>query len=303
MRTFDDFDAWNDSILGAELRTVCDRVESRRWGLGGATLGEVAVQIAEEGGGNLAYGRSVHPGPILFLPLSRVTDHVVNGERLDEGSLLLIPPFADFRIQVRRHAHAWCSIALPPPSPAAEAGRAALPSGRVAPGAALVGRLRRLVLEAHGALGTLTEASPAHAAAGDRLLAAASACLAPSASRVVPAGRPRIDRARIVRKMMERLEDAGEAVLSPAALAVAVGVHERTLQRAVRETYAVTTKEYLLLRSLHAARRRLTLPPPDAAGVTDVLAAMGIWEFGRFAGRYRRHFGELPSQTLRRARA
>jgi AraC family ethanolamine operon transcriptional activator len=37
--------------------------------------------------------------------------------------------------------------------------------------------------------------------------------------------------------------------------------------------------------------------------VADVLTRHGIWEFGRFAGRYYRHFGELPSQTLSRARA
>ncbi len=302
MRTFDDFDAWNDSILGAELRTVCDRVESRRWRVGALALGEAALQIAEEGGGNLAYGCSVHPGPMLFVPLSRVTDHVVNGERLDEGSLLLIPPFADFRIQVRRHAHAWCSIALPPGWPAAAPGRVAPPSGRVTPGVPSVNRLKRLALDAYGALGTIPGDRPAHAAAGADLLAAAAACLAPSDPRSAPAGRPRIDRAGIVRRMMERLDGAGEVILSPAAMALAIGVNERTLQRAVRETYAMTTKEYLLLRSLHAARRRLVVPPPGAAGVTDILAAMGIWEFGRFAGRYRRHFGELPSETLKRAR-
>ena len=37
--------------------------------------------------------------------------------------------------------------------------------------------------------------------------------------------------------------------------------------------------------------------------VADILTRHGIWEFGRFAARYRRHFGELPSQTLRRTRA
>jgi AraC family ethanolamine operon transcriptional activator len=37
--------------------------------------------------------------------------------------------------------------------------------------------------------------------------------------------------------------------------------------------------------------------------VAEVLVGHGIWEFGRFAGRYRAHFGELPSQTLLRARA
>jgi AraC family transcriptional regulator, ethanolamine operon transcriptional activator len=33
-----------------------------------------------------------------------------------------------------------------------------------------------------------------------------------------------------------------------------------------------------------------------------VLTRHGIWEFGRFAARYRRQFGELPSTTLGRAR-
>jgi AraC family transcriptional regulator, ethanolamine operon transcriptional activator len=101
---------------------------------------------------------------------------------------------------------------------------------------------------------------------------------------------------------MALLEGSPTAILSPAALAAALSVHERTLQRAVRETWGATTKEYLLLRALHAARRRLRRPPEGAEGVTGILAALGIWEFGRFAGRYRSHFGELPSQTLAAAR-
>jgi len=31
-----------------------------------------------------------------------------------------------------------------------------------------------------------------------------------------------------------------------------------------------------------------------------VLVQHGIWEFGRFAARYRRQFGETPSETLGR---
>ena len=40
-----------------------------------------------------------------------------------------------------------------------------------------------------------------------------------------------------------------------------------------------------------------------SATVTDVLSLHGIWDFGRFAARYRRQFGELPSETVRRVRA
>lgn len=300
MRTFDDFDAWTDAIRGAELRTVCDRSDGGRWRIGAVSLGSVAVQVAEEGGGNLAYGQSVHPGPILFVPVTRVDEYVANGERLDEGSFLLIPPHTDFRIHVRRCDHAWCSIALPPTE---AAGASPTASGRVAPGAAIVGRMRRLALAALGELGPRADCGPAHASAAAELLAAAAACLGADTPGPVSAGRPKIDRSGIIRRMMGHLEASPDVVLSPVAVGQAIGVHERTLQRAVRETYGTTTKEYLVLRSLHAVRRRLVVPPDDAVGVTDILAGLGIWEFGRFAGRYRRHFGELPSETLKRARA
>lgn len=297
MRSFDDFDAWNDCIRGAELRTVCDRAATRRWSVGGVVVGAAAVQVAEEGGGNLAFGRSVHPGPILFIPLSRVGDHVVNGEALDDDSLLLIPPFSDFRICVRRHAHAWLSVALPP-SGTEEAG----PSRRVVPGARLVGRVRSLALAVAGHLAPLGAPGPAHDAAGGELIAAAGACIAAPVRARAVTGRPRYDRADVIRRMMDALEATAEPVHSAGELARAIGVHDRLLQRAVRETWRTTTKDYLLLRSLHAVRRTLTRPPDDAGGVTEILARHGVWEFGRFAGRYRRHFGELPSETLRRAR-
>ena len=34
----------------------------------------------------------------------------------------------------------------------------------------------------------------------------------------------------------------------------------------------------------------------------SIAADFGFWEFGRFSGQYRRLFGELPSETLRRSR-
>ena len=62
----------------------------------------------------------------------------------------------------------------------------------------------------------------------------------------------------------------------------------------------MSPKRYLMLRELHAIRSALRRATSSEATVTDVLSSHGIWEFGRFATRYRRQFGELPSETLRR---
>jgi AraC family ethanolamine operon transcriptional activator len=48
---------------------------------------------------------------------------------------------------------------------------------------------------------------------------------------------------------------------------------------------------------LHAVRRDLRSATGDAT-VSGILVRHGIWDHGRFAARYRRHFGEAPSATL-----
>jgi AraC family ethanolamine operon transcriptional activator len=85
-----------------------------------------------------------------------------------------------------------------------------------------------------------------------------------------------------------------------ADLARRIGINDRTLLRTFRETFGMPPKKYLMLRELHIMRRLLTARQEPDATVAAVLSGRGIWEFGRFAGRYREHFGELPSQTLER---
>jgi AraC family ethanolamine operon transcriptional activator len=297
LKTFTDFDAWGDAISGASLSLACDAVETPRWTIGVASLGEVVLQVAFEGGGNVCYGGNTHEGLTLFVPLSRAAEHVVNGEPLDDESLLVIPTGADFRIRVRRRAHAWCSIALPPAASAAWQGPSV--SGRVAAPAGAVPRLRRLVDELAVTLLGRPADTAAHADAGKQLMTAAIACLPPAAQSPAPRGRPRLDRRAIVKQAMETLETA-VTVPTAADLAEAIGVNGRTLQRTFQESFGMPPKQYLLLRTLHAVRRSLRAAAWPDTTVADVLVRHGIWEFGRFASRYRRHFGELPSETMRR---
>ena len=296
MTTFDDFDAWADTVSGASLRLACDGVERRRWTLGRVDLGSVVLQVATEGGGNLCYGGNEHPGTTLFVPLTDAAAHVANGERLDDDSLLAIPRGADFRIHVRRRAHAWCSVALPGDMLSTAS------STRVVCGAAAVSRLRRLVTAAVESLREQAGGTAAHRAAAREVIAAAAACLHVPPERSVSIGRPRLERADIVRRAMAAIE-AGPAVPTAADLAQEVGVTSRTLLRTFQESFGVPPKRFLMLRELHKVRRSLVTGCAHEQAVATVLVRHGIWEFGRFAARYRRQFGELPSQTLRRCRA
>ncbi len=296
--TFDDFDAWADTVRGANLQLACDRVEERTWSICMRQIGDLTVQAAFEGGGNLCYGVNTTPGTLLFLPVTRVGHHVANCDRLDEDAVLVIPPGSDFRITVRQLAHAWCSVALPSRAAASLAGR---PNGsRVCrPAGGGVRQLRNLIARIFASPALETGDAAAVTAAAEELMATATACLGASAMPRRGVGRPRIDRSEIVRRSLAALEATAVGRPSVAGLADEVGVTERTLCRAFHDTFGVSPLRYIALRQLHHVRRSLRISPSDTT-VAQVLVQHGIWEFGRFAGRYRRHFGEMLSETLRR---
>ena len=256
-------------------------------------LGGVALQVAFEGAGTICYGASTHPGTILFLPLTLAGEQICNGRRLDSDTLLAIPRGGDFQIHVRRRAHAWCSIALPFDVPHARSWIARSEGG--------VPRLTRLVTSIAQSLIDRPADTAAHRGAGRALVAAASACLGEAQEPRPQVGRPRLDRGDLIRRAMVTIE--GQAS-TPAAgdLARDLGVTSRTLLRAFQEAFGVPPKRFLLLRQLHAVRRSLGESGSPDETVADVLTQHGIWEFGRFASRYRTHFGELPSHTWRRSR-
>jgi AraC family ethanolamine operon transcriptional activator len=300
MGLFRDYDAWGDAISGASLRLACDAVETNLWTLDRIDLGGVALQVATEGGGSLCYGGNTQTGALFFVPLTRANEQVVNGESLDNESLFVIPSGADFRIRVRRRAHSWCAIHFP--SDVMEPLTPGTVSNRIACRPGAVPRLTQIVTEIAAALLSLPSDTAAHSAAGRDLVDAAAACLSVPAPSRAAQGRPRLNRAEIIRNAMSVIE-ASPTMPTAKELASHVGVTDRTLLRTFQEAYGVPPKRYLMLRELHHIRRILRASTTHDATVTDVLSRNGIWEFGRFAARYRRQFGELPSETVRRVRA
>lgn len=89
--------------------------------------------------------------------------------------------------------------------------------------------------------------------------------------------------------------------LTVEAVARAIGVGARALQKAFQVHRGASPRAVLTAFRMERARERLAVPDP-AASVSDIALLSGFAHLGRFAVAYRARFGETPSQTLRRAR-
>ena len=107
-------------------------------------------------------------------------------------------------------------------------------------------------------------------------------------------------RMRGLRKAVEYLRHTPNVHIPMSNLCRVSGISERSLQYAFRDAFGMTPNETMLHRRLHFVRQALLLCDTKSASVTEVAMKFGFSELGRFANRYKRLFGELPSQTLTR---
>jgi transcriptional regulator GlxA family with amidase domain len=111
----------------------------------------------------------------------------------------------------------------------------------------------------------------------------------------------RVPRREVVERVDTFLRDnLGESV-TIGELSRIAGVSERTLRAAFHAVIGISPKQHLLSRRLQAAHTALCAADPHTTTVTDIAMTYGFCELGRFAGRYRDRYGEVPSQTLRHA--
>lgn len=84
-------------------------------------------------------------------------------------------------------------------------------------------------------------------------------------------------------------------------LAWTLGLSSRTLHRLVLREFGVAPMQLVRQARMAEARAMLDAARPGAT-VTRVAHDCGLAHLGRFSQEYARHFGESPSETLRRAR-
>lgn len=92
-----------------------------------------------------------------------------------------------------------------------------------------------------------------------------------------------------------------DELVTVAELVEVLGVSRRTLQYCFQDVLNTNPIQYLRGIRLNGARRELRHGNPETTRVQDVAARWGFWHLSHFSSDYRKMFGELPSETLRKA--
>lgn len=108
-----------------------------------------------------------------------------------------------------------------------------------------------------------------------------------------------VSHVHVVRRAREVALDRISEPLQVRDLCEATGACRRSLQNSFQAVLGTTPLQYLRALRLDGARRRLLSGTPGLT-VTQVAEEWGFWHLSRFGQDYRRTFGELPSETLRR---
>jgi len=107
-------------------------------------------------------------------------------------------------------------------------------------------------------------------------------------------------RQRAIKKARALMEDRLGEPLTVKELCEHAGVSWRTLDYAFRNHFDLTPQTYLKALRLDAVHRLLRTH--SCATVTHAAHQCGFRHMSKFAAHYRRHSGELPSETLRASR-
>ena len=106
---------------------------------------------------------------------------------------------------------------------------------------------------------------------------------------------------RAVRRSIEYIESHLSEPITMDQIAAHVDMSIRSVQQGFRQEMDVSPMSYVRDRRLDKAHADLSdAIPSDGVSVTDVAIRWGFTHLSNFSTLYRRRFGELPSETLRR---
>jgi AraC family ethanolamine operon transcriptional activator len=246
---------------------------------------------------------------MLYMPLTEGVEYSANGSILGKNTFAILEPGCEFCISTKVE-HDWCAAFVPTeilarhivdfPS-SLERGKCRV----TRPNRHTADRFRSIVLQVMNTAGNCAdfESTAAAEVGATELLKVAMLALGQRAANEPSCGgRPKIARQQIIRSCMEFFEQSNDNPIAVSDLAAAAGVSERTVRTAFKEYFGIGPIRYVITRQLHQVYRTLLQAEPDGTTVSRILLEHGVWEFGLFASRYRKLFGELPSQTLRTKR-
>jgi AraC family ethanolamine operon transcriptional activator len=297
---FTEYEAFTDAVQDASKAMRISSLEESKWTLQNASAGALRLQRGYEGGGTIAEGATVPDGWVFFQQSAPV---YANGQLATENHVFVAPPGGEFCL-ASKQAHEWFTVLIPASllfqsSTEFEFASCAKPK-LLKPPPCVTRRFTSLL----GRCLSATEQRP-------QLLRCPLA-VATLQSELLVATRQLFERSQhsasrqflrwrgLTKTALELAIAHPIQSLSIADLSRQTGVPERTLRTAFEKCYGHSPINYLRIHRLHQARQLLLANCPDQTTVTQIALGLGFWELGRFAGAYRRLFGELPSESLRK---
>ena len=299
-----------DAIEDLRLDTYIVSRESRPWQLDSYRLGECILQQGVDGAPHVSAGRLAPDRVGFFLAGESSSGRFCDGHELDPGSLYRWGPGADVTMHARRPGE-WFTLSAPPEAEARvaaaiSAGDTSVPrlsTGLVKASPDRMAALRRLLdetatlFERAGASGIPEQAARQ---LGEELLGAAVRLSIETPVPCRPSRGTRVDRGLLVRRVEEIFAATSSRPVYVSSLSEALGIPERTLRHVLAEQYGEGPMRLLRSRRLCQVHRAL-LDAPVGAHVAGIAESFGFRHLGQFAADYRELFGELPSETIRRA--
>ncbi|HSC83760.1 MAG TPA: helix-turn-helix domain-containing protein [Pseudomonas sp.] len=305
-----DFDEFEEALYGVEGRYLLRSQQQRDWRLRVVELGGVALMFGREGAGTVYSGVGLPGFFNIFLPLSRHEYTVLDGQQMNRQLIGWMVPEAMFHIDASRPA-SWMTVAMScelvlhwAQQHEDEFDLGVLSRNRVCLAqqdlAPLIWLALRLMRIDHCAPQEL-HAPVAEGEARGELMEQVFRSLLPVTSAQRGLSVQQGHQQQILRRVLELFEAMPDAPLRMADLCRASNTSERTLRNLFTRYLGMSPHRYLMQHRLHAIRRAILRAAPGET-ITDICARFGVWDFGRFAGLYRRYFGEMPSQSLRSRR-
>lgn len=306
---FHDCDAYFDAIEHVNVRFTLQGLESNVWRINGLTLPHgIDVQYCRSGSGSIAQGVSRYGGFELAVPVTG--QFTADAKLVPRENALCMVPGSEFLASIP-NAHSWFGIFVP------EA--LAISSGMLATSADLAhGRthVRRNVAPSKASVPSLLTRFFANVLAAPEISGSERALVrfetellsvlgkayghGSESAQKHPGRAPIVDH-RAVKLTLDAIESSPEPTVSMSELLEIANASERSLRAGFGKYLGMSPTRYMQLRVLNRARRRLASSRPREVSVAEVVTDLGVWDLGRFAARYRRLFGELPSSTLRRS--
>ena len=227
---------------------------------------------------------------------------VVNGSLTDSDTIFMQAPGSDLRatlpagikaMQVGIPEEALEEVAL------AVAPDFAIPRRRVALIPTVSGSLARVLRDARACLFASSGREANRNEAVSRILAELVAIAADHGQNSPGRALHSAEARQALSRAREYIEAHLDQSIQVTALCRYAGTTLRTLERTFARDLGISPQQYVKSRRLNAVRRRLLAADREQrALVTEAALAHGFDHLGRFAGEYRRYFGESPRETL-----